>query len=268
MDIIIVTDLDGTLLDANDFTFDAIHKDIINLIENGIEFIPVSSKTRMEMMSFCSELGVKTPFIYENGAGFSINAEASNKTDIIVGMAVDELVEIWNKVIPDELKASCEFLSNLSLDDCNAILGLSGEPLRLALERSYTALFTFNGNETALAALYHHAESAGLRLQKGGRVFCLSGMHNKASFIEFLRQQNDRQPKKLIIAFGDASNDIPMLNAADIACIIPSPTGSQLPPEVITTTKIIASQPAPIGWIESAEAALALASDIGDVNYG
>ena len=49
------------------------------------------------------------------------------------GMAVDELVEIWNKGIPDELKASCEFLPNLSLDDCNAILGLSGEPLRLAL---------------------------------------------------------------------------------------------------------------------------------------
>ena len=57
VDIIIVTDLDGTLLDANDFTFDAIHKDIIELIENGIEFIPVSSKTRMEMMSFCFELG-------------------------------------------------------------------------------------------------------------------------------------------------------------------------------------------------------------------
>ncbi|MGB0464561.1 MAG: HAD hydrolase family protein, partial [Candidatus Puniceispirillaceae bacterium] len=78
MDIIIVTDLDGTLLDANDFTFDAIHKDIIELIENGIEFIPVSSKTRMEMMSFCLELGVITPFIYENGAGFSINAEGSS----------------------------------------------------------------------------------------------------------------------------------------------------------------------------------------------
>ena len=93
-------------------------------------------------------------------------------------------------------------------------------------------------------------------------------MHNKASFIEFLRQQNDRQPKKLIIAFGDASNDIPMLNAADIACIIPSSTGSRLPPEVIITTKITASKPAPMGWIESAEAALALASDIGDVNYG
>ena len=44
MDIIIVTDLDGTLLDANDFTFDAIHKDIINLIENGIEFILFRAK--------------------------------------------------------------------------------------------------------------------------------------------------------------------------------------------------------------------------------
>ena len=105
MDIIILTDLDGTLLDANDFTFDAIHKNIIDLIEDGIEFIPVSSKTRMEMMLFCSELGVTTPVSYENGAGFSINAEASNKTDIIVGMAVDELVEIWNKVIPRRVKS-------------------------------------------------------------------------------------------------------------------------------------------------------------------
>ena len=268
MDIIIITDLDGTLLDANEFTFDAIHKDIIDLIERGIEFIPASSKTRMEMMSFCSDLGITTPFIYENGAGFSINGEASNQTDIIVGIPLDELVEMWNSAIPDELSANCQFLSTLSIDDCSAILGLSDEPLRLALKRSYTALFTFNGNETELAALHHHAESAGLRLQRGGRVFCLSGMHNKASFIEFLRQKNNRQPKKLIIAFGDASNDIPMLNAADIACIIPSPTGNPLPPETITTKKITASQPAPMGWIESAEAALALASDIGDVNYG
>ena len=76
------------------------------------------------------------------------------------------------------------------------------------------------------------------------------------------------RPENIIIAFGDGNNDIPMLNAADFACIIPRPNGEHLPPDKITTKKIIASQPALLGWIDSAEATLATMSNIGDIHYG
>jgi mannosyl-3-phosphoglycerate phosphatase len=118
-----------------------------------------------------------------------------------------------------------------------------------------------------------YLERAGLTLQKGGRIFCLSGLHNKASFIEKFRYKTSDQKianesAHIIIAFGDGNNDIPMLNAADFACIIPRPNGEHLPPDKITPKKIIASQPAPLGWIETAEAALTYFSDIGDIHYG
>jgi|GEM_PF-515194 len=291
--IIFLTDLDGTLLNFDNFSFEAIRADLLEFIKSGIDIIPVSSKTRPEMIKFCSALGVDLPFIYENGAGFCSDAKTSNQNDVILGRPVDELMQIWDASIPVELKADCKFLSAMEIEECSALLGLSGEPLALALARSYTALLKFTGDKTALTLLNIYVERAGLTLQKGGRVFCLSGLHNKASFINRFRQKISGQkipsqkipgqkisgqkisgqrimdrPENIIIAFGDGNNDIPMLNAADCACIIPRPNGEHLPPDKITTKKIIASQPAPLGWIETAEAALATMSNIGDIHYG
>ena len=276
--IIFLTDLDGTLLNFDNFSFEAIRADLLKFIKSGIDIIPVSSKTRPEMIKFCSALGVDLPFIYENGAGFCSDAKTSNQNDVILGRPVDELMQIWDASIPVELKADCKFLSAMEIEECSALLGLSGEPLALALARSYTALLKFTGDKTALTLLNIYVERAGLTLQKGGRVFCLSGLHNKASFINIFRQKIPSQkisgqkimdrPENIIIAFGDGNNDIPMLNAADFACIIPRPNGEHLPPDKITTKKIIASQPAPLGWIETAEAALATMSNIGDIHYG
>ncbi|MDC1135250.1 HAD-IIB family hydrolase [Alphaproteobacteria bacterium] len=278
MKIIFLTDLDGTLLNFDNFSFEAIRADLLEFIKSGIDIIPVSSKTRPEMIKFYSALGVDLPFIYENGAGFCSDAKTSNQNDVILGRPVDELMQIWDASIPVELKADCKFLSAMEIEECSALLGLSGEPLALALARSYTALLKFTGDKTALTLLNIYVERAGLTLQKGGRVFCLSGLHNKASFINSFRQKIPGQklsgqrimdrPENIIVAFGDGNNDIPMLNAADFACIIPRPNGEHLPPDKITTKKIIASQPAPLGWIETAEAALATMSNIGDIHYG
>jgi predicted mannosyl-3-phosphoglycerate phosphatase (HAD superfamily) len=193
--IIFLTDLDGTLLNFNDFSFDTIRSNILEFIKDGIDIIPVSSKTRPEMIEFCTALGVSLPFIYENGAGFCSDAETSNQNDVIVGMSKDALIQIWDAYIPVELKANCKFLSEMDMTESSALLGLSGKPLKLALARSYTALLKFNGDKTALTLLNIYLQRAGLTLQKGGRIFCLSGLHNKASFIEKFRQKNpDRQP--------------------------------------------------------------------------
>ena len=266
--ITFLTDLDGTLLNFNDFSFNTIRSDILQFIKDGIDIIPVSSKTRPEMIEFCTVLGVNLPFIYENGAGFCSDVKTSNQNDAIVGMSKDALMHIWDANIPVELKADCKFLPEMDMTECSALLGLSDKPLELALARSHTALLKFNGDKTALTLLNIYLERAGLTLQKGGRIFCLSGLHNKASFIQNIRQKNRDMSATIIVAFGDGNNDIPMLNAADFACIIPRPNGEHLPPDKITTKKIIASQPAPLGWKEAAEAAKTYFSDIGDIRYG
>ena len=69
MNFVLVTDLDGTLLGRHDFNFDLIKSEIINLLDSGYLLVLASSKTKVEIESFCEELGRCLPFIYENGAG-------------------------------------------------------------------------------------------------------------------------------------------------------------------------------------------------------
>ena len=62
-------------------------------------------------------------------------------------------------------------------------------------------------------------------------------------------------PAPLIIGFGDSENDVSLLCASDVACVVPRP-GAPLPalpdpPENV----IIAPEPAPAGWIIAANAA-------------
>ena len=63
-----MTDLDGTLLGHEDFGFRPIRDGLLDLIDSGIKIVPNSSKTRREIDSFCSSLGARLPYVFENGA--------------------------------------------------------------------------------------------------------------------------------------------------------------------------------------------------------
>ena len=70
MSIIFMTDLDGTLLGHDDFSCGAIREDLLGLIRQDIKVVLNSSKTKAEIDLFCESLGVRLPFICENGAAF------------------------------------------------------------------------------------------------------------------------------------------------------------------------------------------------------
>ena len=68
MQPVFITDLDGTLLGHDDFSFTPIRDDFLNLLDRGIQIIFNSSKTATEIRALCDDLDVKLPFICENGA--------------------------------------------------------------------------------------------------------------------------------------------------------------------------------------------------------
>ena len=55
--ILIFTDLDGSLLGHNNFEFKEIKGFILKCIKNGIKIIPNTSKTRIEIQVFINQLG-------------------------------------------------------------------------------------------------------------------------------------------------------------------------------------------------------------------
>ena len=66
--IFIFTDLDGSLLNHNNFEFNTIKPFILKCLRNNIRIIPNTSKTKNEVEFFSEQLGVDIPYIVENGS--------------------------------------------------------------------------------------------------------------------------------------------------------------------------------------------------------
>lgn len=69
------TDLDGTLLNHDDYRYDAAIPTIQTLKKLGIPVIPTTSKTKAEVLELREALGLKDPFIVENGSGIFLESD-------------------------------------------------------------------------------------------------------------------------------------------------------------------------------------------------
>ena len=75
--VIIFSDLDGSLLNHSDFKFNKVNIFINKCLDLGIKIIINSSKTKNEIKNVCKDLMINVPFISENGSEI-------NNLDLIV----------------------------------------------------------------------------------------------------------------------------------------------------------------------------------------
>ena len=94
--IIIFTDLDGSLLDKDTFRFDEIENYFRELISIGIKIIPNSSKTEAELSDFNNQYNLNLSFIAENGSSIhGLNLIHKNlPNNIFLSRTVDVLMAI------------------------------------------------------------------------------------------------------------------------------------------------------------------------------
>ena len=275
MTFILISDLDGTLLGHHDFDFDLIKSDIINLLDSGHLLVLASSKTKVEIKGFCDALGRNVPFIYENGAGVEnfclINGcEAQlNSHQNPKAIRTDALLSIWERYIPLGLKSRCHFIKDMDRGDQQALLGLGATALDRAMKRSFSLPFTFSGPVSDVQKLKYLAKKAGLSVQQGGRVYNLSGCHDKADYLPEIRKWASKaKDTPVLIVLGDSKNDIEMLKQADVSCVIPNENGDYLSIGNGNYPTIIAPRAAPLGWLDAVMEALSLFPVKEGVNYG
>ena len=255
--ILIFTDLDGSLLHRDTFKFDPIKNYILSLVNRGIIIIPNSSKTEKEIEKFNEELGVKLPYISENGSSIQglnlINANFPNK--IVLSREKEELIKIFNDKVPEQLKNKCIEISKIDKKKQEKIFGQKDDNLKNALNRKYTLPFLFKGDKTEKNKLSKILSSSSLTLQEGGRVVNLCDNINKVKsmnkVIKILKKAEDRIKS---IAVGDNYNDLEMLKNCDIPCLV---FNDKFKLDQINIDNLIFSnKPSPEGWADVIKKAL------------
>ncbi|ARD20472.1 MULTISPECIES: HAD-IIB family hydrolase [Shewanella] len=264
---LIFTDMDGTLLDHYDYSFSSAIGVIEALVEKQIPIIPNTSKTFAEMEKIQQTIGFNSPFISENGAVVYIPIgyfEQQPEDTVTEGYywvkAFCETRQHWLSLLDNQASEFAEdFIgfSSLSADELCELTDLSAEKAELALVRHYSEPLLWTADEERKQRFIDHMQKLGANMLQGGRFLHVGGHTDKGCAMNWLAQvyANAYQVGVNTIALGDSGNDSAMLEAADIAIQIKSPTHTF--PTIQTSNKTMQSRHyGPKGWAECLQALL------------
>jgi len=234
---VIYTDLDGTFIDALSYSYRESLPVLRAALKGGLAAVFCSSKTDAEIRWLLEELGLRLPFIAENGGGImvpegyfasdlsALPAEGSWRA-IHLGAPYDELVRNLRDV-RRQLGMGLRGFSDMSAEEVAAVCGFGREQGALALRRRFDEPFVLQAaGESAMGAVEGAFAQRGLRVTRGGRFFHLTGANDKGSAVRRLnRLFLGDHPSIYTVGLGDSANDIPMLAAVDRPVIVQKPGG-------------------------------------------
>ena len=259
---IVFTDMDGTLLDHYNYSFDAAVPMLKKLESLDIPVIANTSKTRVELEALRENIGNTHPFISENGAAvniplnyfpYSINDVSTTEKYLVKSFV--EPRDHWRKIISEiEQDYGGAFLTftEMGILDIMQATGLDKEAARMAMQREFGEPVKWIGDEDRLLNFIAALEQHGAHILKGGRFIHVSGKCDKGIALNWLTDIYTDSVRPKTIALGDSNNDIAMLEAADYSVIVKSPSHDT---PVIKSKEniIITKECGPAGWAEALE---------------
>lgn len=240
-DYIIFSDLDGSLLDAATYSYDAADAALRKLFESPTQLVFVSSKTRAEMEPLRTRLRLPTPFIVENGgAVFIPDGYFPFSVEDSVSCGSYRVIEIGTpyaglraalKEIDRDLSCRLHGFGDMTVDEIARYTDLSRADAGLAKQREFDEPFLVTGRAVTLKQLQDKAEAKGLNCTKGGRFYHLMGSNDKGQatvrLIKLYRRlAQTRGHEFLTIGIGDSLNDLPMLQVVDHPVLVQKPDGA------------------------------------------
>lgn len=255
--MIIVSDLDGTLLDSTGYSFVAALPALGMIRAQEVPLVLCSSKTRAEMEAYRRRLDNGHPFIAENGGGifiphgyFSVPfdaVESGGHRLILLGMPYAEIRSRFIR-LREQLGAKVRGFADMTIEEISVLTGLSLDEAVLARQRDFDEPFIFEGepDDNFLRAI----EAAGLRWTQG-RIFHIMGNHDKGRAVDILMSLYRQQFGPLTsIALGDSPNDLGMLEAVDYPVLVRHEDGS-FDSRIAIPSLLKTQLPGPAGWNEA-----------------
>ncbi|HSA62474.1 MAG TPA: HAD-IIB family hydrolase [Nitrospiraceae bacterium] len=261
---IFFTDLDGSLLNSDTYSFEAARPALEALRSLHVPVILVSSKTRAEIEPLRRRLDHHDPFIVENGGAvfvplntFDFPLERSRRRSayhaIELGTPYALLRDVL-KQIEDSVDTPLRGFGDLSLDDIMGATGLSREEALRAKLREFDEPFLLDGPPELVEEVCRQIVTRGLRWTKGGRFFHLTGPNDKGLAADILLRCYQRQWRLdglhedlETVGIGDSLNDLPLLLSVDRPVLVQKPDGSY-DPDINLPGLIRAPGIGPAGW--------------------
>ncbi len=256
---IIFSDLDGTLLDDQTYSFEPARDALETLNETGVPLIFCTSKTQLETERWRRALANVHPFIVENGGAvfipegyFGPDAGLDKRKG---GYRILEFGRPYPEIRQalEGIRASTGLplrgFGDMPVEEIAERCGFTCQDAALATMREYDEPF-IGIDEGMLPRVVREAEARGFQVVSGGRFYHLVGGSDKGRAIRALRSFYEVSRGRVsTVGLGDSANDEPMLRAVDIPVLVRKPDGSRL--EVVDLPGlIIAPYPGPKGWRE------------------
>jgi mannosyl-3-phosphoglycerate phosphatase len=261
--ILIFSDLDGTLLDHDDYGFDPARPALAAIRELGIPLILNTSKTLAEVAAINQVLDNHHPTIVENGSALCFPLDHEYPFELVAHETLDAhrvirlsppYAEIRHFIQQQRGEHGWRLrgFGDMRTQDVMELAGLDEASAHKAMQRMGSEPFLWLDDQTALARFRQIAQDQGLTITRGGRFWHLMGQTSKAEGTKALRTLYAVNSTERItsVALGDSENDKAMLQNADIAVVIKRPDGSHLECHGIRQT-LLTEQPGPAGWNEA-----------------
>ena len=258
--IIVVTGVNGTLLDLSTGSFSAAMPALNRLRLLQIPWVLNTKKTLAELEVWREKLLNPYPMILENGAGIALpkgfeDAFFSRPNEDYIdhgefclkpmGMPRNELLNILEPAYDQY-----QFIGfdRMAESDLQRIWDVDDATASNALERYFNEPILWQDSDEAYESFKSWAREQGLYVDRGYQFVHVSGNADKGNSMRWLMNcfaQDEDKP--LVVALGDDQSDISMLNRADISVVVRSPRHEPIHVEGKQKT-IVADGVGPEGW--------------------
>jgi mannosyl-3-phosphoglycerate phosphatase len=258
--LVVYTDLDGTLLDHDNYSFEAALPSLQRLQRLGVPVVPVTSKTLAELDMLLTSLAITGPCIAENGGLIALPPGYFKEQPTLkpVGRFQVEYLSLEYSAITGLLESlrhefGFAFTGFADMDDGRVaeLTGLDLAAAGLARRRLCSEPLLWLDTAAAFDEFARRLAQHGCTLVKGGRFFHVLGQTDKAQAMQRLNHRFSQAGFSgfTSIALGDSPNDSLMLEAADVAVVIRRKDGSSL--QLETHGKTFTTRASgPAGWHE------------------
>jgi mannosyl-3-phosphoglycerate synthase len=238
---VVITDLDGTLLDSQHYSYTLALDAIRKLQSLEIPIVFCSSKTRFEQEVYREELGIDAPFIVENGGAiyipknyfklpFSYDKIVSDYMVIEFGITYQELrhklkgalEEAYHQIEANNLgELLVNSFGDMTVEEVAKETGLGLKIAALARQREYSETLTIKGSKKAVDAVLDEIKKTGLLCTFGGRFYEVTGGNDKGKAVKVLLELYKMHYGNVAsYGIGNNINDLSLLAQVDFPMLV------------------------------------------------